>query len=1287
MRDKNTTRKKVNPQEWKKRMLATLSMLLVSAILLTTSTFAWLVLSVAPEVSGITTNIGSNGSLEIALLNTDTYQDMTEIQSKVGESLAADDASANYTWGNLIDLSREDFGLNDIKLLPARLNVEGSSVPVDAILSVPTYGYDGRVLSVTKNTVSAVYNEEKEFSYILSRQDYGVRAIGTSNTLSAQGSALASAKNNIVTYTNSATNAAIAAMKNNGDGLFTIIMNHAMPSDTETYNESHLQTLISMVEGLDASANYLDLALRQGMIVIAASVIGDEDQFEEARTMISNPAFDLTTLVNMVGATVSIPSSFRTWVNAQAAIQNNVNEASNRCMTLRENGNDSYTWQELSNALNMLMDLNGVYFNGSLLSNLKDNISDILNSTEKTLTLAPGSGIFADIANFTGNYQTNMTASGMDVSVEVLTNEKPAYLIALQETVKDMEAADGSTEGDKKAKLHSTYGYALDLAFRCNAPTSDLLLQTMGVQRVYGDSQSSATLGGGSYMEFRWGESDLSQMQTLRLVDAVRVGFMDDTGAILGIAKLNTSNYTITETLIKAPLYLYDYEIGDDGSMIMGERQKSNNTLTSLDQNIAKSVTVVVWLDGDRVDNTMVAATTDTSLGGKLNLQFASSADLIPADNSELKGLTSDRGDLAALVTRTAATLDMGQGFYTTVSWNDFVNAYNYAFAVSNNAQATEQQVYAAQKELTVASMGLKEVSLYTLQNMIAEMRAITGKSDDVARIVMVDLDRGKYVLDEYTEEQFAARVGDIYQVDYQNNLRDEGGDIFTPIYTDESWTTLATALYEAEAVAMNEKATQEWLDNAMTTLDQAYNGLQHNVFFTPYEMDGSLYYYAVSDETDTYGKWYTYERKRIVDDLTIIELDSKAEPAVVAELITDEYIEYYEQETKTFQAEIRFLEEVYPELRNEEIIALTWEYPSKFIRQTTGVQTARLNEMRAWATEWLKNPTPGAQEELVERVQECVDTERSNVYENVEALISRYQQCIDDVNALIESNANVPVTPESPMTADQRTLLTAAINSAKTVAGYSDEQNTDLATLREKVTAAERLLNAESGVTVAIANTVLDELNTALEAAGKTKVTAANTLTHIIPVGSELYEIAYEADSTVFPFMLHRNLELEQQITIRGGSELTVHVLTRSGYLFKLSTTITAYSPAEDVEIEGSIVSDQTTLAENESATLTYSLTCRTVTTPIGATWSYDENTVFAEGNTGNQAAMDETVDLKETRWSTGDTSILTVSNGVITAVGTGTTTVSVTVYTVQGNVYTDSITVTVTPASAATP
>ena len=65
-----------------------------------------------------------------------------------------------------------------------------------------------------------------------------------------------------------------------------------------------------------------------------------------------------------------------------------------------------------------------------------------------------------------------------------------------------------------------------------------------------------------------------------------------------------------------------------------------NDKLMELTQNTAARMSVLVYLDGDKVDNSMVA-NAEQSITGSLNLQFASSAPLKPMQNSALKNGTT----------------------------------------------------------------------------------------------------------------------------------------------------------------------------------------------------------------------------------------------------------------------------------------------------------------------------------------------------------------------------------------------------------------------------------------------------------------------------------------------------------------------------------------------------------------------------------------------------------------------------------------------------------------------
>ena len=134
----------------KAKLMSAVALLLVSAILLSTSTYAWFVLSTAPEVSEMKTTAGANGALEIALQSTGNLSD---IQHGVGDSSVNTGNSlkeSNNTWGNVVDLSGNTYGLDRIALSPARLQLKNGNVKGEA-LGVPQFGEDGRITEIVSD--------------------------------------------------------------------------------------------------------------------------------------------------------------------------------------------------------------------------------------------------------------------------------------------------------------------------------------------------------------------------------------------------------------------------------------------------------------------------------------------------------------------------------------------------------------------------------------------------------------------------------------------------------------------------------------------------------------------------------------------------------------------------------------------------------------------------------------------------------------------------------------------------------------------------------------------------------------------------------------------------------------------------------------------------------------------------------------------------------------------------------------------------------------------------------
>lgn len=1259
------------PRTGRQKLFAASSMLLIAFLLLTGTTFAWLTLSLAPEVTGIATQVGANGSLEIALLNSETRQDLSKIQTGVGTSLA-NDKTANQTWGNLIDVNNAGYGLSEITLMPARLNVtanaDGTYTVGDNLLSVPTYGYDGRIVDLTDNTLSAVFNG-KEFSGVLGNQDYGVRAIGTSSAMSVQGSALALAKTNIVTYTNSAKTSAASAMTQNGSSLMNIVLMHTADSSA-LHDDKDKATLVSMLNTISGSQQYIDQALRQGLVAYAASSIADEDLFNQVRGKILDTATPIASLLadESVTKNFTVPASFLSWVEKSAELKNNLDGAIIKC---NEMTGGSYTWTQIREVMDTLMNLNKVYVGETLFGDMSASDFTALMGKDFSMTLAPGSGVFADIADFTDNLSFWMSAMGSDVEVSTLTAQNPPYLLALSVAVDGMESADGSVEGESVVKITDTYGYALDMAFRCNAPLSDLLLQTSAIQRINGESSSPSTMGGGSYMEFSTDNLQFSTQQMLALMDAVRVAFVDDMGHVLGIAKLNTSNRTILNGVITAPLYLYDFTLeADENSggtvLVMGERRKTDNTITALDQNVAKAMTTLVWLDGDLVDNTMVSAESEHSLTGVLNLQFASSANLVPADNSELLYLTPDKDTLSSLIEENRETYDGGQMMYTTTTWTAFARAFEYAETVFANANANEMQVYAAATRLSTAAKALEKSSVEILKEKIDEIRTMMGQTTDLARYVLHDVEGKRYyTVDPYTEEQKDNKVGEIYRVDYNKNLKDEGNGVMAPIYTDASWSNLAAALYDAEVLYQfrdnaGELVTNPYtdfadMDAAILALQVAYDALERRVLYVAYEYEGSLYYYAISDETDTYGKWYDSDHNRVVSDLTILKLDANAELAAIGKIQgLPDYIEQGTFGKDSLSPYIEIMDTLYPELKNEEILAIQWGVDDKFVMTVTPRQTAYLTELIDRAT------TLGLTE-AANAAQAALDG-ASLTMAQADAAITVLEAAVLAKEAEQAGQVVMPEIPlTAPMTADDRTLLTTAISVAKSIEGYNDLTKTELDSLRAAVTTAETLLSA-TDATVGGAKNALDALNAQLTANDMKQVTPYNTLEHFIPFGSELFDVTLTYTKDDGGNLLAVKQDGPDQT---GTATVKAVVLTRSGILFTVEKKVQIYAKAEGLNgTANGAAQDSVELTVGGTADLKVAL----------------QKALTEQGEA--LYAVNETP--KKYTWACGNLNMLAITPAqgscAITATATGSTTVSVSVETDQGNTYTMTFDVTVT-------
>ena len=204
----------------KERIVAVALMLAMSIAMVASTSYAWLTISRSPEAKGMSTTITGNGNLEIALAPSDGSLPLNS------DGSSSDLLETNITWGNLVNLSDQRYGLDEIALRPALLSQYNlTSSP----LYGATYGEDGRVSGTSEKYSFASFATAEDGTpyFIATTEDnpgYGVRAITS------------------ITYSNVAANAALNALDVRINNAYTAAW-------TEYDNLIRNQTLVSSAEG------------------------------------------------------------------------------------------------------------------------------------------------------------------------------------------------------------------------------------------------------------------------------------------------------------------------------------------------------------------------------------------------------------------------------------------------------------------------------------------------------------------------------------------------------------------------------------------------------------------------------------------------------------------------------------------------------------------------------------------------------------------------------------------------------------------------------------------------------------------------------------------------------------------------------------------------------------------------------------------------------------------------------------------------------------------------------
>ncbi|MBQ6686108.1 MAG: hypothetical protein IJM99_08385, partial [Firmicutes bacterium] len=495
----------------KGKLVAATCMLLVSCIMVVSSTYAWFTLSTAPEVTGIQTAVGANGNLEMALLP--KAGPNTEITSQAGDSVK-DALEKNITWGNLVDLSNTDaYGLDKITLFPAALNInEAGKLDTSALLMTPAYGSDGRVSELLKNTMTSHYDSvNKNF---MPNSEYGVRAVGTAAGMSERQLEYRNARSAANTAMAQAKNMAASSLNNNGDALANVAIKKAT-SDSPTFTAADVASLQAIVDdllGKDGNTGVLDYIENAYVQYIYAYIASAKNTANDDAWKATRDSLDGKSLAEIQTAVgTAIPSTVAGYIEKLEETRSEVQSANSKLAALA--GETNVTWDQISPALTLLADTNNMEVNGIKVSDIKNNMSTLVNGVAGsglTVTMKSGGGVYADIADHCGDYTASVvieevtyngiTLNNMTAKMTTKTSENTVYLVALGGDV-ELAGAPSSTGGTSQP-ITDMYGYVIDLAFRTNATESDLKLQVKPADRIYSDNTNDTTMGHGSSMTF-----------------------------------------------------------------------------------------------------------------------------------------------------------------------------------------------------------------------------------------------------------------------------------------------------------------------------------------------------------------------------------------------------------------------------------------------------------------------------------------------------------------------------------------------------------------------------------------------------------------------------------------------------------------------------------------------------------------------------------------------------------------------------------------------------------------
>lgn len=693
--------------------------LLVAAIVTVSATFAWVTLSRAPEVTGIATTLSANGALEIALSNEGgTQPDEFDIDESVG--LKVDLVSSNLQWGNLVNLADDAYGIDNIELRPAQLNIS-------KLLSTPllgaAYGADGRITE--KDTNFAYTKYDKQEDKFLVNTTYGVRAISSYTAVKSEGAqAILEQKiKDVDTAMNTVSNTyqeAIDCFPAMGKMISTFAQDKVdkkLGSGSETGSNMgpYLADVLRLYQALyatveDQKVAYVALANlqlyqwaaenKQNFTPITwEKLYQDRDQYNAAdpTQKSKNGTVSLSGLEQFCADAETLKKDMDKLGEYCAGYQ------AGKAYYWASGGDDNF---QIWNMVSRLIDYNGTMYieiNGKKIyvKNLESAAGDLLKANNKTQRVFVDGGVLkrfeeiviANSGRFGAIKKAKCTVA-VKTPIGAITIKGEAYTTASGPSwfESDFAAASKTEVNATVAAAEDTYGMAVDFWLRTNAertyltlegatvtdPATETVLRYDGVNRVWGAAgnalltRESTTQGGGSCYVY-YADTPEDMQRSLALLENLKVAFMDTaTGRYMASAILDTEHYWAQNGRITVPLIQditqpkVTYTRAEEGVDEQGKPatvQREYFALAELVMDDAQRISAIIYLDGTSLSNSEVLAA--AKIQGQLNLQFGTSDDLQTLGSNEL---VDDVRTVTAEVSPTTMDFDTAEGDELTAS-------------------------------------------------------------------------------------------------------------------------------------------------------------------------------------------------------------------------------------------------------------------------------------------------------------------------------------------------------------------------------------------------------------------------------------------------------------------------------------------------------------------------------------------------------------------------------------------------------------------------------------------